>query len=166
MWTQNLEARDQDFSILLVSVWSPSSVDQSRLSGLRLHAGKRSVLPAWCWRTWLVCTESWPEPHPTHLGWTGTGARPHRPTSVLDVSKTCCSSPVQQPGSTSGAKPETRREHVNAQSRIWGLCLGVHILVAIFRFFKSGHFVSLRLEHHHCVHSRIPADSCCSIHCF
>ncbi len=25
------------------------------------------VFPVWCGRTWLVCTDSWPQPHPTPL---------------------------------------------------------------------------------------------------
>jgi hypothetical protein len=26
----------------------------------------------WCGRTWLACTEPWPQPHRTPLGWIGT----------------------------------------------------------------------------------------------
>lgn len=35
--------------------------------------------------TWPACTEPWPQPHWTPLGW--TGARLYCPTSVLDHSK-------------------------------------------------------------------------------
>ena len=36
-----------------------------------------------CGRTWLACTEHWPQPHQTPLWW--IGARPNHPTSVPDL---------------------------------------------------------------------------------
>ncbi len=47
-----------------VSTW------QSPRHKSQLH--KEMVFLVWCGRTWLACTESWPQPHPTTLGWTGT----------------------------------------------------------------------------------------------
>ena len=42
--------------------------------------------PVWCGRTWLACTESWPQPDRTLLGWirAETASQAFCPTSVSD----------------------------------------------------------------------------------
>lgn len=39
---------------------------------------QRNVFPVCYLRTSLVCTEPWPQHHPTPSGWTGTPAEPHQ----------------------------------------------------------------------------------------
>ncbi len=83
----------------------------------------------WCGRIWLVCTESWPQPHPAALGWTGTkncepGARF---TKFAKCNTGTCTSPThwwackRRVGLTNSSATCTHRCHLNSahKSLLW-----------------------------------------------
>ncbi len=46
---------------------------------------KNTVRWAWCGRTWLACTELWPQPHRTPLRWTGADTSSQAFSSNISV---------------------------------------------------------------------------------
>lgn len=89
---------------------------------------KKCFIPVWCWRTWLGCTEPWPQPHPAPLGWTGS-VRSVGVNPCSRLSGGCCSMILEWDGGSSVASEERgcgggagrwgRRGFVRSQEGEW-----------------------------------------------